>query len=36
MAIRLDTDLLKAKTIHLLGEVGIKVEHEELSAIMLD
>jgi len=35
MAIRLDTELLKAKTLQLLGEVGLKVEHEELMAIML-
>jgi trimethylamine--corrinoid protein Co-methyltransferase len=36
MAIRLDTELLRAKTLQLLGEVGLKVEHEELSAIMLE
>ncbi len=36
MAIRLDTELLKAKTLELLGEVGMKVEHEELSATMLE
>ncbi len=36
MPIRLDTELLRAKTVQLLGEVGLKVEHDELSAIMLD
>ena len=35
MPIQLDTDLLKAKTLQLLGDVGIKVEHDELAAIML-
>lgn len=36
MAIRLDIELLRAKTLQLLDEVGIKVEHEDLSAIMLE
>ncbi len=36
MAIRLDTELLKAKTLELLGDVGIKVEHDELTAIMIE
>jgi len=35
MAIQLDTGLLRDKTLRLLGEVGITVEHEELAGIML-
>jgi len=35
MAIQLDTELLKAKTLQLLGKVGLRVEHEELAGIML-
>jgi trimethylamine:corrinoid methyltransferase-like protein len=35
MAIRLDTELLRDKTLQLLGEVGLKVENEELTALML-
>jgi len=35
MAIRLDTELLRRRTIQLLGEVGLKIEHEELEQLML-
>ncbi len=35
MAITMDTDLLRAKVLQLLGEVGMKIEHDELTAIML-
>jgi len=35
MAIRLDTERLRDKTLQLLGEVGLKVESEALTALML-
>ncbi len=35
MAIRLNTELLRDRTLELLGEVGLKVEHDELAEIML-
>ena len=36
MAIRLDTERLRDKTVELLGEVGMLVEHEDLASLMLD
>ena len=36
MPMELDSTLLKQKTLQLLAEVGIAVEHEELVGIMLD
>ena len=36
MPMKLDSILLKQKTLQLLAEVGIHVEHEELIGIMLD
>jgi len=35
MAIEIDSELLKRKTLQLLAEVGVKVEHDELVPIML-
>ncbi len=35
MALSLDTDALRDATLELLGRVGMKVEHEELAALML-
>jgi trimethylamine--corrinoid protein Co-methyltransferase len=35
MAIRLDTELLKRKTLQLLAEVGMRVEHEGLAEILV-
>jgi len=35
MAIRLNTELLRDRTLELLGDVGLKVEHDELAEIML-
>jgi len=34
MGIVLDTELLRDKTLRLLGEVGLKVEHDELTGLM--
>jgi len=36
MPLKLDSALLKEKTVQLLAEVGIDIEHEELAGIMLD
>ena len=36
MALSMDTDALRDAVLKLLGRVGMKVEHEELSALMLD
>ncbi|MGD9497637.1 MAG: trimethylamine methyltransferase family protein [Armatimonadota bacterium] len=36
MRITLDTELLRARTLELLAQVGLKVEHEELAGIMLE
>jgi len=35
MGISLDTEALRDATLHVLGKVGIKVEHDEMSALML-
>jgi len=35
MAIRLDTELLRDRTLRLLGETGLKVESDDLTALML-
>ncbi len=35
MAIEIDSELLKRKTLQLLAEVGVKIEHDELVPIML-
>jgi hypothetical protein len=35
MAISMDTDALRDATVQLLGRVGIDIEHDELTALML-
>ena len=36
MALQLDTELLKAKVLQLLAEVGVKIESEELQPLMCE